>query len=144
MRPRRYAHKACAEQKDVILTKEEKDKLDFEDYIIKVLKIDYITPKIRKQIEQYVKEYEFTYSGMLKALIYFYEIKGNSIDKSNGGIGIIPFIYNEAYNYYYTLWLANQRNEEKDIAQYVPKQIEVTIPKPKREKRRRRLFTFLD
>ena len=81
---------------------------------------------------------------MLKALVYFYEIKGNSVDKANGGIGIIPFIYNDAYNYYYSLWLANQKNEDKDISTFTPQAIEVTIPCPKREIRRRRLFTFLD
>ena len=50
---------------------------------------------------------------MLKALIYFYEVKGNSVEKANGGIGIIPWIYKDAYNYYYDLWMIKQRNKNR-------------------------------
>lgn len=56
-------------------------------------------------MNDYIREYQYTYSGMLKALVYFYEVKGNNKNKANGGIGIIPFIYKDAYNYYYNLWM---------------------------------------
>ena len=71
----------------------------------------------RKQMKDFVENYHYTYSGMKKALVYFYEIKKNDISKANGGIGIIPYVYRDAYNYYYTLWLANQKNENKVIIQ---------------------------
>ena len=48
---------------------------------------------------------------MLKTLIWFYEIKGNSVNKAQGGIGIIPFVYNDARNYFYSLYLAQIANE---------------------------------
>ena len=82
---------------------------------MKLLGENYINPRVRKQLNQYVEEYNYTYSGMLKALIYFYEVKGNSVEKANGGIGIIPWIYKDAYNYYYNLWMIKQRNEDKNI-----------------------------
>jgi len=43
---------------------------------------------------------------MLKALKYWYEVKKNPLD-TNRGIGIIPYIYNQAKEYYYALYLAN-------------------------------------
>ena len=76
--------------------------------------------------------------------IYFFEVKHNSIEHANGGIGIVPYIYNEAFNYYYTLWLANQKNETKDIAEYIPKVREITIPIPQRKIKKRKIFSFLD
>ena len=42
---------------------------------MKLLGENYINPRVRKQLNQYVEEYNYTYSGMLKALIYFYEVK---------------------------------------------------------------------
>ena len=111
---------------------------------MKLLGENYINPRVRKQLNQYVEEYNYTYSGMLKALIYFYEIKGNSVEKANGGVGIIPWIYKDAYNYYYNLWMIKQRNEDKNISLYVPQVQEVTIPIPKRKSYKRKLFSFLD
>ena len=95
-------------------------------------------------MNDYIKEYQYTYSGMLKALVYFYEVKGNNKNKANGGIGIIPFIYKDAYNYYYNLWMIQQSNKDKNIIDYVPKLKEIKIPIPKKEPRKRSVFTFLD
>ena len=95
-------------------------------------------------MNDYIREYQYTYSGMLKALIYFYEVKGNNKNKANGGIGIIPFIYKDAYNYYYNLWMIQQSNKDKNVIDYVPKLKEIKIPIPKKEPRKRSVFTFLD
>lgn len=56
----------------------------------------------------------------------------------------MPFVYQDAYNYYYALWLANQRNKDKDLMAYKPKTIEIKITSPEREPMKRRRFTFLD
>lgn len=95
-------------------------------------------------MNEYIREYQYTYSGMLKALVYFYEVKGNNKNKANGGIGIIPFIYKDAYNYYYNLWMIQQSNKDKNVIDYVPKLKEIKIPIPKKEPRKRSVFTFLD
>ena len=50
---------------------------------------------------------------MLKTLIYWYEIKGNSTEKANGGIGIIPYVYKDASEYYYSIYLAQIANRDK-------------------------------
>ena len=89
-------------------------------------------------------DYRYTYSGIRKALTYFYEVKKNDIKRANGSIGIVPYIYRESYEYYYALWLAQQTNQDKSIETYVPQEQVVVIKSPKRPIKKRRFFTFLD
>ena len=81
---------------------------------------------------------------MQKALHYFYEIKGGDKSKANGGIGIIPYVYKDAYNYYYNLWLAKQKNSDIEVQLYIPKVKEIVIDRPERKVKKRQLFSFLD
>ena len=141
---RRYAHLACAVAAENEKTQAEKDKQELEDYIKELLEEEYISPKVRKQINSYIEDYNFTYSGMKKALVYFYEIQGNDKKKANGGIGIVPYIYRTAYQYYYSLWLAKQKNEDKDISLFKPVVREVRIVPPQLKPHRRRLFNFFE
>ncbi len=127
---RRYAHKKCAEAADAEKDQELKDLEALEEYIMKVLDEEYITARVRKQIKDFKKEYNYTYSGMLKSLIWWYEVKGNSAEKANGGIGILPFIYNDAADYYYHLYLAKIANADKEVTNYKPIIKEVTIQAP--------------
>lgn len=111
---------------------------------MKLFKMSYVDARIRKQINQYVNEYHYTYSGIRKALIYHFEIKGGSVEKANGGIGIVPYVYQNAYNYYLALWQAQQKNQDKVVVEYVPTVKEIVIPRPQRKIKKRDLFTFLD
>jgi hypothetical protein len=95
-------------------------------------------------VRQYVKEFQFTYKGMFQALVYFYDIKQNPVDRAKGSIGIIPYCYKEASDYFMLLWQARQRNETKVIENYSPEVEEVTIPRPQAKVTKRKLFTFLD
>lgn len=141
---RRYAHKSCAEKHEKEKTEEEQDKEKLEEYIKQLFNTDEISSKNKKQIEKFKKDNNFTYSGIMRSLIYFYEVKGNSIDKAHGSLGIVPWIYSEAYQYYYDLWLAQQRNEDKVLDDYKPNEIIITITPPERKIKKRKLFTFLD
>lgn len=141
---RRYAHQECSLTEEQKKNKEEQDKIDLDNYIMQLFKIDYVDARIRKQIKQYREEYNYTYSGIRKALVYFYEVKGNPIEKANGGIGIVPYVYQNAYNYYLALWQAQQKNQDKVLTNYIPKVKEVVIPRPQRKVKKRELFTFLD
>lgn len=141
---RRYAHVECIKRKENEKTKEEIDKEELEQYIMQLFDITYITPRIQKQLKTFIEEYKYTYSGIKKALIYFFEIKNNSIEKANGGIGIVPYVYNQSYEYYYSLWLAQQKNENIDIQKYTNNTVEVYISSPKRKPKKRKLFSFLD
>lgn len=141
---RRYAHKECSMSEDEKKLQENKDREELYDYIMKLFNISFVDPKIQKQIKKYIEENNYTYSGIKKALVYFFEIKGNSVEKANGGIGIVPYVYTQAYNYYYSLWLAQQKNEDKVVKEYIPKVKEIVIPIPEKNPRKRKLFSFLD
>lgn len=143
---RRYAHKTCAQTAEENKTQEEKDRQLLENYIKKLFGINCISPKIKKQIETFRKDNNYSYTGMYKTLKYFFEIKGNSIEKANGGIGIVPFVYDEAYLYWRALWEARERNEQIDIGKFILPVREVHIEPPQRQpmKHTRKLFTFLN
>ena len=137
----KYVHKACQELEE---KREKTDKEQLEDYIKELFNTTYIDPRVRAQIKKYVEEFNYSYSGIRKALVYHYEIKGGDKSKANGGIGIVPYVYENAYNYYYSLWLAKQKNKDVEVEQYTPKVKEIVIPRPQRKVKKRPLFTFLD
>lgn len=140
---RRYAHYTCLPEGELVPLPNavvDQDLVDLENYIKNLLGDDYNPARVKKQIKDYKNEYNYSYSGMLKALVWFYEVKGNSIEKANGGIGILPFVYQDAYNYYYSLYLAQLVNEEKDVNQYKTKVREIVIKSPSVAEKPVRLF----
>lgn len=139
---RRYAHKACAEAHQQAMTQEEKDIDDLYQYCKKIFgkSLDYMACK--RMADKWHKDENMTYSGMRKTLQYCYEIKKMSMDKANGRIGIIPFMYNEAKEYWRKVDQAQKANADKVLAQV--ETVEVTIPRPQKKERKRELFTFLD
>ena len=140
---RRYAHEECAKTRYVEKNQEEKDYEALENYIKNLFHEDYLSARIRKQIKDMRAEYNYTYSGMLKTLVWWFEIKKNSIEKANEGIGIIPYVYKDACNYYYALYLANIENEE--YVNYKPQIKEIHISSPRAEKKgKKKLFKFLE
>lgn len=58
------------------------------------------------------------YKGQLLTLKYFYEVKKASVKKANGSIGIIPFIYADAKNYY-----ESQAKKADEINEMIKKQL---------------------
>lgn len=82
---------------------EYKAKLELIDYICKTFgfKTGKPGPRIYSQIKLYREKNHYTYLGMKNSLIYFYEIKKNNLnDKNKETIGIIPYIYEEAQEYF--------------------------------------------
>lgn len=61
----------------------------------------------------------YPYRGQLLTLQYFFDIKKNSIAKSNGSIGIIPFVYEDAKLYYNT-----QAKKAEQVSLAIQKQLE--------------------
>ena len=143
---RRYAHKTCAQSAEENKIQEEKDREALENYIKELFGINCISPKIKKQIETFVKDKNYSYTGILKTLKYFFEIRKNPIEKANGGIGIVPHVYDEAYNYWRALWEAKERNKQVNVQKFVLPVREVHIDPPQRQpmKHMRRLFTFVE
>ncbi|MGD7046969.1 hypothetical protein FZC83_01910 [Rossellomorea marisflavi] len=69
------------------------------DYICQLYKLDIPTGMIRKQIKEFQDEYDYKLKGMELTLRYFHETLDNK-PRPGDGIGIIPFIYEEAKNHY--------------------------------------------
>lgn len=141
---RRYAHASCAGVLSEEQAKEEQDRQALEEYIIQLFNLKHMDGRITLQIKKFIQDYNYTYSGILRTLKYFYEVKKNDLSKSNNGIGIVPWVYQEAYNYYYNQWLLKQKNADKNIEEYSPHYIDIVIKEPMRQPKKRKIFTFLD
>lgn len=127
---RRYAHYECFPTGELVpLEKKEEDEdlVKLKEYITKLYGEKANWALINKQIKNFTKEKSYSLSGILKSLIYFFDIKKNNTDKTNGGIGIVEYCYQDAYNYYLGLYLAQQANENKVLLNQVK---EITIPIP--------------
>lgn len=127
---RRYAHYSCKPDGELVplANPVDEDLLKLEAYIEDLLGKDYNHAKVKKQIKDFKNDYDYSYSGMLKTLVWFYDIKGNPKEKANGGIGIIPFVYKDALNYYYSLYLAQIANEKVGSYKLEVKEIEIESP----------------
>ena len=109
-RKNRYAHIECGKQHEANQTQDEKDFDTLYRYVKEQQKDNFDFVKFKKIVEAWKKEYNFTFNGMYYTLIYFYEVKKNSKQKFiDGSLGIIPFCYKDAQNYYYNIYLASQR-----------------------------------
>ena len=137
------ARKKVEKKKQKINAKPQ-DQIDLENYIMKLFKWDYVHARVQRQIKHYIEDLNYSYSGIRKALIYFYEVRQNSLDKANGGIGIVEYIYEESYEYFYALWEAQQQNVNIKLEEYIPRVKEVVIPVPQIQTRSRNQFSFLD
>lgn len=135
----KYAHQACKHLED---TREKTDQEKLELYIQKIFGTTFIPPRITKQINTFVTEYGYTYSGIQKTLYYYLNIKKGNFDIAYESIGIVPYVYNDALNYYLALWIAKQNNENKVIKK--PEVKVVKAYKPEARIKKRKLFTFLD
>ena len=60
---------------------------------------EYSAARINKQIKQF-EEDGLNVKGIYKSLIYWYDVKKNNPSQANGGIGIVPYIYNDVRKYY--------------------------------------------
>ncbi len=131
-RTNRYAHIACKEKKEAELTQEEKDFDELYRYVKKEQGQNFNFIQFKKIVEAWVRDYQYSYSGILKSLLYFYEVKGNSKDKlKEGSLGIVPFCYTQAYNYYYNIYLANQVAGTGNYNSNKQRIIEIDAPKQK-------------
>ena len=141
------AHKACADAYKLMPISEQDE---LYEYIEKIFNIDACSPAMRRLLTLYHEKDGYTYSGMKKALQYIFEVKhlidpyDTSVYTLEQKLGMIHYYYKQAYNYYLSIWEANQINKEKDMNEYKPKVIEVHITPPERKVEKRQLFTFLD
>lgn len=83
------------------------------DFIARDLKVSYDWHLCEAQRKKFIKENKMTNKGILFALKYFYETKHGDWEKGHGGIGIIPFVYNDSCAY----WAAREYKSKGTIAE---------------------------
>ena len=81
----KYAHEACCLLEE---SREKTDKEKLDEYIQKLFGTNFVEPRIQKQITKFVNDYNYTYSGIRKALQYFFEIKNGDVEKAHNSIGM--------------------------------------------------------
>ena len=136
---RRYGHASCYPDNtelvpmEVAKPKGDPDLAALNEYIDKIFKGEQNKARTKKYIQQFHNEMNYFYSGILKSLIYHFEIQNGSIEKANKSIGIVPYIYDEAKEYYYKLYMASSANENVDAVKVTSKEKEVVIKEPRRK-----------
>lgn len=110
-------HKQCPNSfhENPELVKTQKDKDLFYEYIKKIYGQKYNYQLINTQAESYIKQYGYTWSGMAGTLHWFYDLNHGNIEEGHGGIGIIPYVYDQAKEYYITITKANETNKNKQV-----------------------------
>jgi len=91
---------------------------ELKSYICQIFEINELSALMNSQIEKMAREYSYTPSGMLFTLKYFYEICENSTQKSRG-IGIIPFVYEDAKQFYKLKKASQENTKDIDISDFV-------------------------
>jgi len=139
---KRYGHAICyPDNTDFVPLAKTKDQdpdyIALMNYIEKIFGDKANYAQINRQLKIYTTEKGYSYSGIMKSLIFFFEIKGNSIEKTNGAIGIVPFVYQDAYQYYLNLFLAQQANQNVTLLTQTK---EVNIKPPKMRGTKQKLF----
>lgn len=128
---RRYAHKECAESQDDSVKQEEIDKENFFKCVKSIYGPGYNYVMINKQALNFIKQYGYTWSGMTGCLHWFYNINHGNLEEGHGGIGIIPYIYEDVRKYYQQLYTTQYQNSNKQMRQQVV-EFNIVPPKPKR------------
>lgn len=109
---RRYAHKTCGEENEAGL-QEQKDKDMFYEMIKSIYGTEYNYMLINTQATDYINQYGYTWSGMAACLHWFYHINHGSLEEGHGGVGIIPYIYDQVREYYQSIYKAQEKNKSK-------------------------------
>lgn len=113
----------------------EGNRMILEEYIKDILEIDKISPLIKKQIKKYTEEDGMTYLEIRDTLKYFFELKNGNKTKAQG-IGIVPYVYDEAKKYYQKIYDITEKAKKVEIKSSIEKIISISRPISKVKRRR--------
>ena len=108
------------------------------DFIKRDMHFDYDYWKCETQLKKFKKD-GMTLKGVFFALKYFYEVCHGDWSKGHGGIGIVPYIYEDSYRY----WARKEQEQKGAIAEIEQQMLEahqrevkkVLAPQPKKKKK---------
>lgn len=125
---KRYYHQNCFNTWKL----EAEHRKELISYICTLYQIDAPTGMILKQIKEFQEEYKYKLKGVELALRYFHETLENPI-REGDGIGIVPFVYDEAKRHYIRQ-KAIQKSAE-DPNNHKREEVTLIIKKDKKKKR---------
>ena len=110
---------------------------ELEDKIKEIFGIDTISHLISKQITKYVTEHKYTYLEIGRALFYFFDIQNGDKSKCQG-IGIVPYVMNDAKRYFEELEkrIARQAKEAQELKDREKNTIICNTPEKKKKRNR--------
>ena len=129
---KRYYCKICYENK----TKESDDYKNLVKYLCDLYEIDVPTGFMFTQLKNFKEQYNYTYKGMELTLDYFYKIKTNNKPEVEKGLGIIPYIYEEAKKFFIETRDIKKNLEGINIQNIVNKVNTISIKNSDRKKER--------
>lgn len=126
---RRYAHKECYDKYHT----EDDDKVeDIYTFLREEVCITCDRAQCERQRKNFILKMGYTNEGILNALKYFYKVKKQSPGKSGNRIGIVPYVYNEAKEYYDILGKKQKEITKMVIAQQKQKPMVISISLPEK------------
>lgn len=96
---RRYAHQNCYDEN---FSDEDFYKEKIFEFVKNIFGANYKYQQIEVQRKRFIKS-GMTNKGIYDALKYYFEVKNGSIERSEGRIGIVPYVYDDAESYYKNL-----------------------------------------
>lgn len=106
------------------------------DYLRRDLKLPLDYKKCESQRQNFIKNKHYTNKGIFFALKYFYEVMNGNGDKSEGGIGIVPYVYADS-----TAYWQEKYARQKEVLELIEKQMEerqnrpVVVMKPRTKRK---------
>lgn len=85
----------CLEKREQIA----EDRRELYQLVAGLFFIKHPTGMMMKQIKDFKEDLDYTYKGMTLSLIYWTETLNNNMSNAKG-VGIIPYIYEDAKNFY--------------------------------------------
>ena len=117
------------------------------DYLYRDVKMSIDFVKLNKQWDSFIKpERKMTPKGIFFAVKYHFEVQKGNVEKSLGGIGIVPHIYNDSKEYWSNLEARKEGTIEAIIAQIKERQERPVsiITKRKTEKKNKSKWSLDD
>lgn len=123
--------KPKVELKDAMSEKDYAEKKQYYNYLRNLLNNE-LSAKIYALTEDYIKRYQFTFSGMYQTLVYLHEI----IQKDLEGdiVGIIPYYYNNAAEYFKSVENVEEANKNIDVSKMYKQKTVFIKPRTKKIK----------
>lgn len=99
--------------------------------------------RITQQIRNFEKE-GYTHKGIYYALVYYYEVCNGDVSKANGGIGIVPYIYQDSVKYWCEEYDRYKKMQDKMSIVQIQQKIDNQILLEKKDKKQRRRKSFME